>query len=76
MGGPLSTGRRAVDFLVIGAQKSGTTSLYRYLSAHPEIYMPPGKELAFFSDPDKARKGIDHYLDDYFADGSEQYDHW
>lgn len=64
----MSTGRRDIDFLIIGAQKSGTTSLYRYLSAHPAIYMPPGKELAFFSDPEKVRKGIDHYLDNYFAD--------
>jgi len=28
------------NFLIIGAAKSGTTALYRYLKQHPEIYMP------------------------------------
>jgi hypothetical protein len=29
------------NFLLIGAAKSGTTSLYRYLGQHPEIFMSP-----------------------------------
>jgi Sulfotransferase family len=37
------------NFLIIGAQKSGTTSLYRYLRQHPEIYMSPVKEPRFFA---------------------------
>ena len=37
------------NFLVIGAAKSGTTSLYHYLKQHPEIYMSPVKEPYFFS---------------------------
>jgi len=37
------------DFLVIGAGKSGTTSLDNYLSQHPEIYMSPRKEPNFFA---------------------------
>ena len=36
------------NFLIIGTAKSGTTSLYRYLSQHPEIYMSPNKEPRFF----------------------------
>jgi Sulfotransferase family len=44
------------NFLVIGAQKAGTTSLYHYLKQHPEIYMSPLKEPHFFAvegaDPD------------------------
>ena len=32
------------DFLVIGAAKTGTTSLYRYLKSHPQIYLTPIKE--------------------------------
>lgn len=35
--------------LVIGAPRSGTTSLYEYLHAHPEIYMSPVKEPDFFA---------------------------
>lgn len=32
------------DFLIIGAMKAGTTTLYRDLSAHPGIYLPEEKE--------------------------------
>lgn len=37
------------NFLVIGAPRSGTTSLYRYLCSHPEIFMSPIKETRFFA---------------------------
>lgn len=37
------------NFLIIGAMKSGTTSLYNYLKQHPEIYMSPVKEPRFFA---------------------------
>ncbi|HYJ77188.1 MAG TPA: sulfotransferase [Actinomycetes bacterium] len=36
------------DFVVVGAQKAGTTSLYRMLRKHPQIHMPGTKELHFF----------------------------
>jgi Sulfotransferase domain len=39
-----------IDFLVIGAPKSGTTSLFEYLRGHPEIDLPPDKEVPYFSD--------------------------
>jgi hypothetical protein len=32
----------------VGAAKSGTTSLYRYLRQHPDIFMPEWKELSLF----------------------------
>ncbi len=35
------------DFLGIGAQKSGTTWLYQNLAAHPQVWMPPVKELHY-----------------------------
>ena len=37
------------NFLIIGASKSGTTSLYYYLGQHPEVYMSPVKEPKFFA---------------------------
>lgn len=37
------------DFLIIGAPKSGTTSLYHYLMQHPQIFMSPNKEPHFFA---------------------------
>jgi hypothetical protein len=36
-----------VDFLIVGAPKCGTTSLYHYLKEHPQIFMPQQKELYF-----------------------------
>ena len=40
---------RHPTFLIIGAAKSGTTSLYYYLKQHPDVYMSPIKELRFFA---------------------------
>ncbi|NEO03736.1 MAG: hypothetical protein F6K50_53185 [Moorea sp. SIO3I7] len=37
------------NFLIIGAAKAGTTSIYRYLKQHPQIYMSPAKEPRFFA---------------------------
>ncbi|MEL6441752.1 MAG: sulfotransferase [Cyanobacteria bacterium J06621_8] len=41
------------DFLIIGAAKSGTTSLYRYLEEHPQVYMSRVKEPQFFAFEDQ-----------------------
>lgn len=38
-----------MDFLVIGAPKAGTTWLCNMLKEHPEIYIPPIKELCYFN---------------------------
>lgn len=37
------------NFLIIGAAKAGTTSLYDYLNQHPQIYMSSIKEPRFFA---------------------------
>lgn len=39
---------RLPNFLLIGTQKAGTTSLYHYLHQHPQIFMSPVKEPGFF----------------------------
>ncbi|GGA48443.1 sulfotransferase [Okeania sp. KiyG1] len=36
-------------FLIIGVQKAGTTSIYKYLNEHPQVYMSPIKETNFFA---------------------------
>jgi len=40
---------RLPDFLVIGAQKAGTTTLHHLLAKHPDLYLPAQKEIHFFS---------------------------
>ena len=37
------------DFLIVGPQRTGTTWLFRNLNKHPQIYMPGGKEIYYFS---------------------------
>src|SRR3954468_14258251 len=37
------------NFLIIGAQKAGTTSLYYYLKRHPDVFMSAVKEPQFFA---------------------------
>lgn len=37
------------NFLIIGATKAGTTSLHRYLSIHPDIFLPQEKEPHYFA---------------------------
>lgn len=56
MGGP--------DFFLVGAPKSGTTSLFRYLIQHPSVFVPV-KETQFFADYPSALGPSD--LDEYLA---------
>ncbi len=39
---------KPVNFIIIGAVKAGTSSVYKYLQEHPDIYMSPVKEPKFF----------------------------
>lgn len=46
------------NFFLVGAAKSGTTTLYEALRAHPDVYLPALKEphvYAFLADPSTAR---------------------
>ena len=53
-----------IDFIVAGAAKSGTTSLYHFLNSHPDIFIPEVKECRFFSKLDKQFSGLGA---EYFA---------
>jgi len=56
----LSAKRRAVpDFLLVGVQKSGTTSLFHYLTQHPQVIPPVKKEIQYFDK--NYRKGFSWY---------------
>ena len=46
------------DFLIIGAQKAGTTWLQRNLQTHPDIWMPPEKELHYFDEKARIEGGL------------------
>ena len=52
---------RLPNFLIAGAMKSGTTSLSRWLAAHPDVFVVPEKEVEFFDSHPRWAHGIDWY---------------
>jgi len=58
------------NFIIIGAQKSGTTSLKFYLNQHPDIYMPKSR-INFFDKPKNYSKGIKWYEKNFDCCNSE-----
>jgi hypothetical protein len=55
--------RKGPDFIIAGAQKGGTTSLFYYLAQHPQFVSQATKEIHFFDC--QFSKGIDWYLNHF-----------
>jgi hypothetical protein len=60
-------GRRVPSFLVLGAQKAGTTWLHAMLGRHPAVFLPGAKELHYLDHRRNHALGIDWYAA-HFAD--------
>jgi hypothetical protein len=58
------------NFVVIGAMKAGTTSLYQYLKGHDQVFMPTFKELDFFVTESNWRRGLAWYRSQFATAGS------
>jgi hypothetical protein len=59
----LGTKRRNIDrldFIVPGAQKSGTTALHYFLKKHPQLALPDRQELHFFDDEQIFSRPVDY----------------
>ncbi|WP_372716858.1 sulfotransferase [Novipirellula sp.] len=54
---------RKPNLFLIGAMKSGTSSLHRYLNDHPDIFMSGLKEPAYFAEEVNLGRGLAWYLD-------------
>ncbi|MGB5633520.1 MAG: tetratricopeptide repeat protein [Waterburya sp.] len=52
--------KSAPDFIIAGASKSGTSSIYYYLSRHPQVLLSHKKEIDFYWK--NYKRGIDWYL--------------
>ena len=50
------TGDACPDFLCVGAQKAGTSWLYRQLEPHPDFWMPPVKELHYLDNLNRTKR--------------------
>ena len=59
------------NFIIVGAPKAGTTSLYHYLSEHPRVFMSEPKEVNFFSKDEIEAQGL--YYKDYKAKHLDEY---
>jgi hypothetical protein len=62
---------KKVDFFIVGVQKTGTTSLYKYLDEHPDILMPEVKENNYFI-IDKAYEKGEAYFHKFFKSYQSQ----
>jgi len=62
------------NFLIIGAARSGTTTLYNRLQGHPDIYLPASKrpEPHFFLKGAELGRGLRYYEERYFSRWSGQ----
>lgn len=56
------------NFLVVGVQKAGTTSLHHWLSEQPGVLLPKNKETHFFSSDEQYARGLDWYLKQFSYD--------
>ncbi len=74
------------NFLIIGAAKGGTTSLYELLKEHPQVtFSKKTKEPGFFSNDTQYPRGLDWYVETYYpqaarfplrGDASTAYLYW
>ena len=63
---------RLPQFVIIGAARSGTTTISRYLRAHPDVFMAQEKEVHFFDVDETYALGVDWYKGRFAAARPDQ----
>ncbi len=58
---------RKIQLMIVGAQKSGTSSLLRYLAQHPDIHTHAQPEMTFFLQAREYTRGYEWAFNKYFA---------
>ena len=56
-----------IQLMIVGAQKSGTSSLLRYLAQHPDIHTHAQSEMTFFLQEREYTRGYEWAFTKYFA---------
>ena len=56
-----------IQLMIVGAQKSGTSSLLRYLAQHPDIHTHAQPEMTFFLQAREYTRGYEWAFAKYFA---------
>jgi hypothetical protein len=59
------------NFFIIGAAKSGTTSLFEIVGEHPSVFAATKKEIKFFSNDDRFEEGVDWYQETHFSNAGK-----
>ena len=59
--------RPKVNFMIVGAQKCGTSALWEYLSQHPQVGMSSPKEVQLFSGPEYSSGWSPQEIDQRYA---------
>jgi len=59
------------NFFILGAAKAGSTSIYKALKLHPEIFLSFDKEPQFFSKDEHYKQGLGWYSQTFFSGASE-----
>lgn len=60
------------NLFILGAAKSGTTTLYKLLSSHPQVYFPYVKEPQYFCNDSLYRRGVEYYSREFFNDSKRE----
>jgi predicted acyl esterase len=60
------------NFLCIGAQKAGTTTLWLLLNQHPDVFLATPRETCFFYDDVLYGGGITSYERNFFREWNGQ----
>ena len=64
---PPAKHRPRLDFMIVGAQKCGTSALAHFLSQHPEIGMASPKEVHLFDRPGYSSDWTPEQIDDHYG---------
>ena len=57
---------KKLDFIILGTQKSGTTTIFQLLSEHPGVFIPAGKELPFFVRDDVTPESYQAFISEHY----------
>ena len=57
---------KKLDFIIIGAQKAGTTTLANMLQQSPDVFIPEEKEIPYFLDTEMQTLGWNNFINTYY----------
>jgi len=60
------------NFMCIGAQKAGTTTLFDVLKNHPDVFLPASKEAHYYDIDDRYFKGLQWWSETFFKNYNNQ----